>query len=123
MSKGGIPSRTTVCATIEASAHGNGTQEASTAIQSALDGCPAGQVVQLSAGTFLVNDFVNITKSITLRGAGAGKTFVKKTNGAKLLLEVPPDAQPFVVIGPNRWPKPDDRSQNLRPTVPRAHIR
>jgi hypothetical protein len=113
LSKGGVPSRTTVCATIQASSFGNGTQEASTAIQSALDACPEGQVVQLSAGTFLVNNFVNITKGITLRGAGAGVTFVKKTNGAKLLQEAPPDAQPFVVIGPNRWPAPDSSSQNL----------
>jgi hypothetical protein len=113
MSKGGIPNRTMVCATIQASAYGNGSQEASNAIQSALDACPVGQVVQLSAGTFLVNNFVNITKGITLRGAGAGMTFVKKTNGAKLLQESSPDQQPFVVIGANRWPGPDSTSQDL----------
>jgi hypothetical protein len=113
LSKGGIPTRSTVCATIQASAYGNGTQEASTAIQAALDACPAGQVVQLSAGTFLVNNFVNITKGITLRGAGAGVTFVKKTNGAKPLTETPSDAQPFVVIGANRYPGPDTTSKNL----------
>src|ERR1700680_1131744 len=37
-STGGIPNRTTVCATLSPSAN----------IQAALDGCPTGQVVQLS---------------------------------------------------------------------------
>src|SRR5262249_48748257 len=93
---------------------GNGAQEASSGIQAAIDGCPAGQVVQLSAGTFLTNRFVLINKGITLRGAGASATTLQKTNGAKLDLEFPPDAQPMVILGPNRFPKTDDStSQNL----------
>ena len=54
-------------------------------IQAAINVCPAGQVVQLSAGTFLINDghYLRVNKGITLRGAGPGQTIVAKTNGAK----------------------------------------
>jgi hypothetical protein len=120
-SKGGIPNRTTVCATVPVG--GN--------IQAALDSCPAGQVVQLSAGTYAVNNYLLIHSGITLRGAGAGQTILTKTNGARprtstvvpgtngILTPVDPgsysyDAQPIVVIGPSRWPGPDvSGSQNL----------
>src|ERR1700688_3683606 len=78
MSKGGIPSRTTVCATLSPSGGDD-----STAIQAALDSCPANQVVMLNAGTFTVNQsYLLIHSSITLRGSGAGVTILKKTNGA-----------------------------------------
>ena len=97
-----------------ASAYGNGSLEASAGIQAAIEGCPAGQVVQLSAGTFLNNNYIIVDKGITLRGAGAGMTILKKTNGAQINLEVCPDAQPNVIIGPNRYPRPDDStSQDL----------
>src|SRR6202140_1459936 len=51
---GGVPSRTTVCANLDAPAYGNGIQDATAGIQAALDACPAGQVVALSAGTFSI---------------------------------------------------------------------
>ena len=79
---GGIPARTTVCATVNASTYGNGAIDASSGIQSAVDACPAGQVVLLSAGSFTVNNLVLIDKGITLRGAGAGATILSKKNGA-----------------------------------------
>jgi hypothetical protein len=120
---GGIPARTTVCATLNASTYGNGTQDASAAIQAALDACPAGQVVMLSAGTFVVNNYVLVHSAITLRGAGTNVTFLKKTNGAHgrssqvvagttgILQPVDPDTysydpQPVVIIGPARYPGP-----------------
>ena len=122
MSKGGIPTRTTVCATL---APGNGTADDSARIQSALDSCPSGQVVQLNAGTFVVNNALLVHSSITVRGAGAGSTILKKTNGARgrtstvvsgtngILTPVDPssytyDAQPIVIVGPSRWPGPDN---------------
>src|SRR5262245_60904858 len=46
---GGVPTRTTVCATVNASTYGSGAQDASAGIQAAINGCPAGQVVLLSA--------------------------------------------------------------------------
>ena len=127
MSKGGIPLRTTVCATLSPSGGDD-----STAIQAALDSCPPNQVVMLNAGTFTVNQsYLLIHSSITLRGSGAGVTILKKTNGAKprtstvvsgttgILTPVDPatytqDAQPVVIVGPSRYPSPDNStSQNL----------
>ncbi len=112
---GGVPSRTTVCATLSASTYGNGASDASAGIQAALDACPAGQVVSLSAGTFLINnDYLLISKGVTLRGAGAGVTTLKRTNGAKPGSETASVSDPVVVIGPTRWPRPDDAtSRNL----------
>ncbi|MFT3916553.1 MAG: glycosyl hydrolase family 28-related protein [Anaeromyxobacteraceae bacterium] len=111
---GGIPARTTVCATVNASTYGNGGSEASGGIQAAINACPAGQVVQLSSGTFLVNRYVIVNKGITLRGAGAGQTILKKTNGAKPWQDSAADYQPIVIVGAQRWGSPDDStSQNL----------
>lgn len=66
---GGIPQRTTTCAELTPSG-GDDT----TAIQGALDSCPPGQVVQLSAGTFVVTGKgLSVQRpEITLRGAGSG---------------------------------------------------
>ena len=69
LSVGGIPNRTTVCAT--ASPLGNA-QDDTHNIQDAINNCPSGQVVQLGVGVFTVGDgkYVLINKGITLRGAG-----------------------------------------------------
>jgi hypothetical protein len=92
---GGIPTRTTVCATLNAATYGNGSSDATPGIQAAIDGCPEGQVVQLSAGDFLVNgDFpIMVNKGIVLRGAGASATRLRKTS---------PAANPLIVVG-HRW--------------------
>ena len=43
-----------------------------------------------------------------------GKTILKKTNGAILNTYSVDDSQPIIIIGPNRWPHPDEgTSQNL----------
>jgi hypothetical protein len=91
----GIPARTTVCATVEASSYGNGALDATPGIQAAIDACPTGQVVRLSAGNFLVNgEFpITIDKGIVLRGAGAASTRLGKTSMAE---------NPLVVLG-HRW--------------------
>ncbi|HEY1907915.1 MAG TPA: hypothetical protein VGG91_17835 [Myxococcaceae bacterium] len=114
MSAGGIPSRTKICETLDAAKYGSGAREASSAIQAALDGCAEGGVVQLSAGTFLTNHYVIVRKPVTLRGAGAGVTILRKTNGASPNQEFPADAQPILIVGHSRWPHPDEESsQNL----------
>lgn len=97
----GIPVRTQVCATIQASQFGNGQSEASGAIQAAINACPVGQVVQLSAGTFMLNNYVLIKKAITLRGAGVGVTTLRKTNQRE-------EQEGIVIIGASRWPKIDE---------------
>jgi len=115
LAKGGVPARTVICAKVDAAAFGNGLMDASAGIQAAINRCPEGQVVQLSAGTFLANRYVMITKGITLRGSGAGTTILRKTNGAKMNLEFPSNpVEPNIIIGRSRWPKPESRtSQNL----------
>ena len=123
MSFGGISNRITIFTNLDASTFGNGAQDASPGIQAALEACPAGQVVLLSAGTFTVNNYLLIHSGITLRGAGPGVTVLQKTNGARPRISPTqpvdpgtynPDAQPVVILGASRWPGPDTtRSQNL----------
>jgi len=92
---GGIPTRTTVCATINASTYGNGSSDATLGIQAAIDACPEGQVVQLSAGDFKVDGSypITINKGIVLRGAGPSATKLKK---------ITTTANPLILIG-ERW--------------------
>lgn len=114
---GGIPARNTIFRTLTP-----GGGDDSYAIQSALDSCPAGQVVLLSAGSFTVNSYLLVHSGITLRGSGPGVTVLRKTNGARPRTDpmhpVDPssysyDAAPVVIIGPSRWPKVDSTSQTL----------
>jgi hypothetical protein len=86
---------------------GNGGLEASAAIQAAINSCPLGGTVALSAGTFLVNRHVLLNKGITLRGAGPNQTKLMKTNGARVNDYRAEDASPIIVVGPNRWPNVD----------------
>ena len=76
---GGIPSRTTICATVDAAAYGDGSTDATAAIQSAIDGCPEGQVVLLPAGTYRLTSNLEIKKGIVLRGAGPALTRLRAT--------------------------------------------
>jgi len=68
---GGVPNRTTICATLNPGA-------TSAQINSAIASCPSGQVVFLNAGTYNLSsgiDFANHS-NVTLRGAGANSTFL-----------------------------------------------
>ena len=75
---GGIPSRTTVCATINAGA-------TTAAIQTAMNNCPTGQVVQFSAGTFNLSGNIYANKGIVLRGQGPNSTTLV-LNGGNIFL-------------------------------------
>ena len=127
MSVGGIPNRTSICGTVSPSG-----KEDSAAIQQLLNTCQPDQVILLSPGTFIVNNFLLIHNSITLRGSGPGATKLVKSNGAKprtstvvpgtngILTPVDPDSytndvQPIIVVGPSRWSNGPDSSvsQNL----------
>ena len=97
----GLPQRTTICATVGPGA----------SIQSAIDACPAGQVVQLAAGTFTVSSTVTLTKGVVLRGTGSqgapsGTTIVKSGGGTVLAIGTDRDstcyggtAYPLAVTG------------------------
>ena len=107
-----VPARPKVCATVEASSFGDGVREASKAIQDAIDRCGDGETVQLSAGRFLLNQYVLINKGITLRGAGPLKTRLVKTNGARMGTYLVDDQSPILIVGPQRWPKLDPASSS-----------
>jgi hypothetical protein len=73
---GGIPARTTACATLNASTYGNGSSDASGAINNALKSCGSGQYVSLGSGTFRINSAVGVPSNVTLRGQGANNTII-----------------------------------------------
>ncbi|MBN1675949.1 MAG: DUF4082 domain-containing protein [Kiritimatiellae bacterium] len=93
---GGIPHRTTVYTTLDAADYGNGEQNATAGIQAAIDACPEGQVVQLSAGTYKVAGTIVVHKSITLRGAGPGQTLLRAPDGVSVC--------PILFMGASRYP-------------------
>jgi hypothetical protein len=73
---GGIPNRTTICATLHPGA-------TAAQINAAIAACPANQVVFLNAGTYNLAagiDFAN-RSNVTLRGAGPDQTFLNFTGG------------------------------------------
>jgi hypothetical protein len=73
---GGIPNRTTVCATLNPGV-------TAAQINSAILACPSGQVVKLNAGTYNLAsgiDFAN-KSNVTLRGAGPDQTFLIFSDG------------------------------------------
>jgi hypothetical protein len=78
---GGIPERTTICATIDSGVYGNGTTDATEAIQDAIDSCPDRQVVYVPEGTYQISDTIHLYSYDTLRGAGPGKTVLKHIGG------------------------------------------
>jgi hypothetical protein len=66
---GDIPKRAAICSSVKPS----GGDDAP-AINSAISKCSSDQVVQLSAGTYLIGNPINMKSGITLRGAGMGVT-------------------------------------------------
>jgi hypothetical protein len=103
---GGVPARSKVCANVAAATYGNGAKDATAGIQAAIEACPAGEVVLLSAGIFTINggNLLLIDKGITLRGMGPAQTTLQKTDGAKPGVEAQgPHPSPVVILGPSRW--------------------
>jgi len=68
---GGIPARTTACATLSPGA-------TAAQINSAIANCPSGQVVMLNAGTYNLSAGITFgnRSNVTLRGAGPDQTFL-----------------------------------------------
>jgi hypothetical protein len=67
---GTIPARTTICTTLNPGA-------SAAQINAAIANCPSGQVVFLNAGTYNLSTGLLLENSnVTLRGAGADKTFL-----------------------------------------------
>jgi hypothetical protein len=82
----GLPVRTTQCATVPAQSG-----DATSAIQSALNGCTGkNQVVALAAGTYEISATVNVPSGVVLRGAGSGSggTIISFTGGGGPVLSI-----------------------------------
>jgi hypothetical protein len=106
LSVGGSPNHTTVCATV--SPLGGGRDD-TTNIQNAIEACPLGQVVSLTAGTFTIaeGNYVQLDRGVTLRGAGAGSTVLTRTGGATLNSFNPGNnPTPMILAGPVRYNNP-----------------
>jgi Pectate lyase superfamily protein len=97
---GGIPNRTTICATVNASTFANGGSDATAGIQSALNSCGSGQVVLLSAGTFLINSGVHVPSNVTLRGSGTLSTILQ-AHGTGSVISLGPGGTPSVSGAPS----------------------
>src|SRR6267143_6733465 len=110
---GGIPNRTTICATLNPGA-------SAAQISSAIASCPSGQVVFLNAGTSSLSDGVlfNGVINITLRGAGANQTFLVMSGsggcngqGADICIKTPGNnwygspSNTATFTGSGPWPK------------------
>jgi hypothetical protein len=97
---GGIPNRTTICATINASTFANGGSDATAGIQGALNSCGSGQVVLLSAGTFLINTGLRVPSNVTLRGSGTLNTILQ-AHGTGSVISLGPGGTPNVGGAPS----------------------
>jgi hypothetical protein len=76
---GGVPTRSTVCSNVSSGA-------STATIQSAIDGCASGQVVQLAAGSYSLTASLHMNRSnVTLRGAGPTQTTIT-LNGFTILM-------------------------------------
>lgn len=103
---GGIPSGQVVFTTLTP----NGTNDDATQINTAIQACPVGQVVQLSAGTFKAsgNTKILMNKSgVVLRGAGMGQTILQKVDGGVRKWPdgyLAPAYEPLIRIGQSDFP-------------------
>jgi hypothetical protein len=80
---GGIPHRTNIFRTIDASIYGDGTIDATSVIQAALNECIDGQVVYLPAGHYKIMKTIDINSNTTLRGDGPGQTILQFGGGGR----------------------------------------
>ena len=74
---GGIPNRSTICATLNPGA-------TASQINAAIASCASGQVVFLNAGTYALSSSIrfNNKRNVTLRGAGPDRTFLVFSAGS-----------------------------------------
>jgi hypothetical protein len=119
-SKGGIASiKSPICNS--APIVPTGTSDDSALINAQIARCPAGSVIQLAAGTFLMGKglYVAINKSVVLRGAAAGSTILKNPLNAFATpaSQQAADPTPVLIIGPGRWVNPDGDARCQRLTT------
>jgi hypothetical protein len=113
---GGIPSRTKICATVDAATYGNGNTDATAAIQSAIDACPSGQVVYLPAGSYKTTKELSMANGVVLRGAGPGS---KGVGGTRILANLPADSVPAIFMWNGGWPSWPAKATDVTADVPK----
>ena len=81
---GGIPVRTKIFADVKTAygAYGDGSHDDSAALQNAMNACPAGQVLQIPAGTYRITSQLTIAKGIVLRGDGPSLSKIALDNSS-----------------------------------------
>lgn len=92
---GGIPARTTNCATLTSTA-------TLAQINSALASCASGETVFLAAGTYAINGTINVPSNVTLRGAGANQTILNATGSSGYVVSLgggSPNYSPISITG------------------------
>jgi hypothetical protein len=92
---GGVPNRTAIAATISAATYGNGTTDATAAIQSALNSSGVDGVVSLSAGTFRIDGSLHVPSQVTLRGAGPQQTILDAHGSGAAVVSFGQNATPY----------------------------
>jgi hypothetical protein len=118
LSKGGIPSaRWPLCAgPLTPSGGGDDSAQINRAIAS----CPAGSVVKLGPGTFIMGkgSYVLLDKGVVLRGSGPGVTILKNplnTPADKTHTDAA-DSVPIIIVGPGRWVNADGDKRSAAAT-------
>ena len=103
---GGVPQRTTICATLSATGNGD-----DAAINAALASCPDNEVVLLNPGAYNIKNAIIWSKSnVVLRGSGGpGVAASQQTR----LMADPSLYGPVVSIGLNLFPHPTGASVSL----------
>jgi hypothetical protein len=97
---GGIPDRTSIGATVDASKYGNGTTDATAAINAAVAACSTNQVAYLPPGTYLINSRIlqQTKNNYSIRGAGQGQTIIKASGDFEVIHFGSAD-WPYPIIG------------------------
>ena len=85
---GGIPANRTKCVTVQcqalenaASGYKNGSLDARSLIQAAMNSAPANTYVYLPPGTYKIGDKIDMRSHVTLRGAGPDQTVISREGG------------------------------------------
>jgi hypothetical protein len=97
---GGIPNRTTICATIDAEIYGDGVTDATQVITDAISNCPADQVVYIPEGIYNLTSriYFNSKNRVSIRGDGPYSTILESNGGSETFL-----------FGRSEWNVPSNR--------------
>ena len=93
---GGIPYRSTICATSAcASATSGGANATVAQLNAALASCPSGDVVLLAAGIYNINGTLSVPSNCTLRGAGTLQTILNATGRSGAVIQMGNGGVPY----------------------------